>query len=269
MGAREALMEYGEAAVETLGKTLRDPEANRDVRRNIPRTLSKIRSQEAMDTLLSGLELEDGSIRYKIVLALEEMAHHFPDLQMDAKIIEKAVISEARRYYRRFVTLYALFGDGKELPIEGAWLLRQSLIDNMEREKERAIKLLSLIYSSDDIRRASTALQAEDPAKRAHAIEFLDNLLTGSIKRHVFPLFDDAPGARLFRKFLGLMGLKTFDRENALRELLEQEDDWLRAAAVWEIGLRGLKDFRKRVEELVESKNPVLREVAGMVVDKV
>jgi hypothetical protein len=42
----------------------------------------------------------------------------------------------------------------------------------------------------------------------------------------------------------------------------------LRAAAVWEIGLRGLKDFRERVEELVESKNPVLREVAGMVVDR-
>jgi len=269
VGAREALMEYGEAAVETLEKTLRDPEATRDVRRNIPRTLSKIRSQEAMDALLSGLELADGSIRYKVVLALEEMVHHFPDLQLDGQAIEKAIISEARRYYRRFVTLYALFGDGRELPIEGAWLLRQSLIDNMEREKERAIKLLSLIYSAEDIRRASTALQAEDPAKRAHAIEFLDNLLTGSIKRHVFPLFDDAPGARLFRKFLGLMGLKTFDRENALRELLEQEDDWLRAAAVWEIGLRGLKDFRKRVEELIESNNPVLREVAEMVVDRV
>ena len=65
------------------------------------------------------------------------------------------------------------------------------------------------------------------------------------------------------------MGVKTCDRENALRELLEQEDDWLRAAAVWENGLRGLKDFRGRVEELIESNNPVLREVAGMVVDRV
>ena len=262
-------MEYGEAAVETLGKTLRDSEAARDVRRNIPRTLSKIHAQEAMDTLISGLDLEDGSIRYKVVLALEEMVHHFPDLQLDAPAIENAIITEARRYYRRFVTLYALFGDGRELPIEGAWLLRQSLIDKMEREKERAIKLLALIYSSDGIRRASTALRAEDPAKRAHAIEFLDNLLTGSIKRHVFPLFDDAPGASLFKKFIGLMGLKTFDRENALRELLEQEDDWLKAATVWEIGLRGLKDFRERVEELIQSKNPVLREVAEMVVDRV
>jgi len=65
------------------------------------------------------------------------------------------------------------------------------------------------------------------------------------------------------------MGVKTFDRENALRELLEQEDDWLRAATVWEIGLRGLKDFRERVKELVESKNPVLREVAEMVAGRV
>ena len=37
----------------------------------------------------------------------------------------------------------------------------------------------------------------------------------------------------------------------------------------WEIGLRGLKDFRERVDELVESKNPVLREVAEMVAGRV
>ena len=140
-------------------------------------------SQEAMDALLSGLDLEDGSIRYKVVLALEEMVHHFPDLQLDGQAIEKAIISEARRYYRRFVTLYTLFGDGRELPIKGAWLLRQSLIDNMEREKERAIKLLSLIYSSEDIRRASTALQAGDPAKRAHAIERSGKLDLNSVRQ--------------------------------------------------------------------------------------
>ncbi len=132
-----------------------------------------------MDALLSGIDLEDGSIRYKVILALEEMAHHFPNLQVDAAAVENTAISEARRYYRRFVTLFALFGDGKELPIEGAWLLRQSLLDNMERERERTIGLLSLIYSPEDIRHASAALQTDNPARHAHAIEFLDNLLKG------------------------------------------------------------------------------------------
>ncbi|MFQ5850370.1 MAG: hypothetical protein ACE5JU_07240 [Candidatus Binatia bacterium] len=222
-----------------------------------------------MDALISGLDLEDGSIRYKVILALEEMARHFPNLQVDAPVIENALISEARRYYRRFVILFTLFGDGRELPIEGAWLLRQSLLDNMEREKERSIRLLSLIYCPEDIRRACAALQTDNPARRAHAIEFLDNLLTGNVKHHVFPLFDDAPGARLFRKFLVDLGLKTFDRDTALRELLEQEDDWLKAAAVWEIRLRGLREFREKIQEFLSSDNPVLREVAKLAITRV
>ncbi len=147
--------------------------------------------------------------------------------------------------------------------------MRQSLLDNMERERERTIGLLSLIYSPEDIRHASAALQTDNPARHAHAIEFLDNLLTGSMKRHVFPLFDDAPGARLFRKFLGLLGLRAFNRGTALRELLEQEDEWLKAAAVWEIRLRGLREFREKIQEFLNSKNPVLREVANLVITRV
>ncbi|MCZ6626321.1 MAG: hypothetical protein O7B35_19130 [Deltaproteobacteria bacterium] len=112
-------------------------------------------------------------------------------------------------------------------------------------------------------------MQTKNIARKAHAVEFLDNLLTGNMKRHVFPLFDDAPGARLFRKFLGLLGLKTFNRADALRELLEQEDDWLRAATVWEIRLRGLREFRDKIEKFLQSENPVLREVAELVVPRI
>lgn len=112
-------------------------------------------------------------------------------------------------------------------------------------------------------------MQTKNIARKAHAVEFLDNLLTGNMKRHVFPLFDDAPDARLFRKFLGLLGLKTFNRADALRELLEQEDDWLRAATVWEIRLRGLRKFRDKIEKFLQSENPVLREVAELVVPRI
>ena len=63
-GAREALIEYGEIAVKELGIALFDSRAPRDIRLNIPRTLSKIHSQSAMNALLSGLLEEDGSIRF-------------------------------------------------------------------------------------------------------------------------------------------------------------------------------------------------------------
>src|SRR4029077_11641792 len=68
--ARRALSEYGEAAVETLREALLDSNVSRDIRLGIPRTLSKIASPAATAALLSGLNQEDGSLRYRIILGL-------------------------------------------------------------------------------------------------------------------------------------------------------------------------------------------------------
>ena len=177
-----------------------------------------------MDALLSELNQDDGSLRYKIILGLEEMARRLPNLPIDRHVIEMAIVSEARRYYRRFLTFFALFGDDNDRSMNNGWLLHQALLENMEREKERVLRLLSLIYPPEDIGSATTALRSGSPAKQAQAIEFLDNLLVGDVKRHVFPLFDDAPAAERFQEFLALLGLRSFDRETALQELLKQDD---------------------------------------------
>ena len=85
-GAREALIEYGEIAVKELRIALFDSRIPRDIRLNIPRTLSKIHSQSAMNALLSGLLEEERSIRFKSILALEQMARRFSDLKVDREI---------------------------------------------------------------------------------------------------------------------------------------------------------------------------------------
>jgi ATP:ADP antiporter, AAA family len=267
--AREALVEYGDVAVETLTKTLSDSKVSHDIRLSIPRTLSKIASPAAMDALLSGLSDEDGSLRYKIILGVEEIARRSPNLRIDQHIIETAIISESSRYYRRFLTFFALFDDGNDRSLNDGWLLRQTLLENMEREKERVLRLLSLIYPPEDIGSATAALRSGSPAKQAHAIEFLDNLLKGDIKRHVFPLFDDAPATERFQKFLALLGLRSFDRETALQELLKQDDVWLKAATLWEIGLRGLRDFRGELQHYLNSTEPVLKETAALVISRI
>ncbi len=267
--ARQALIEYGEVAVETLREALLDSNISRDIRLSIPRTLSKIGSPDVMDVLLSGLNQDDGSLRYKIILGLEEMARRLPNLPIDRHVIEMAIVSEARRYYRRFLTFFGLFGDGNDRSMNDGWLLHQALLENMEREKERVLRLLSLIYPPEDIRSATAALRSDSPAKQAQAIEFLDNLLTGDVKRHVFPLFDDAPAPERFEKFLALLGLRRFDGETALQELLKQDDVWLKAATLWEIGLRGLLDFRGELQQYLNSKDPVLKETAELVMSRI
>jgi len=268
-GAREALIQYGEIAVKGLSRALSDPDISRDIRLNIPRTLSKIRSQSAMNALLSGLLEEDRSIRFKVILALEEMVRRFMDLRVDREIIESAVTSDVMLYSRRFVIFSVLFANREDPSIERESLLSQVLTDSMERVKERMMWLLSLVYPAKDIRRCWAGLNSGEPNKRADAIEFLDNLLTGDIKRYVFPLFSDAPQARRFRASLDFLGMGTIDTESALRALLEQDDMWLRAATVWEIGIRGLTGFHDKIAELLNSAHIALREAAEKVIHRI
>ena len=265
-GAREALIQYGDIAVKGLNRALFDPDISRDIRLNIPRTLSKIHSQSAMNALLSGLLEEDRSIRFKVILALEETVRRFADLRVDREIIENAIIADVRLYSRRFAIFSVLFGSEEEPSAEGGSLLNQTLTDSMERVKERVMWLLSLVYPPKDIRAIWAVLHSTEPNKRAHAIELLDNLLTGEIKRYAFPLFSDAPQARRFRASLDLLGIVTIDRESALRALLEQSDIWLTAATVWEIGIRGLTGFRDEIADLLNSEHTALREAARKVI---
>jgi AAA family ATP:ADP antiporter len=262
--AREALVQYGELAVKGLRTALFDHDVSYDVRLNIPRTLSKIHAQSAMNALLGGLLDEDRSIRFKVILALEEMSRRFDDLKVDRDIVESAIISDAMLYAQRFMIFSALFGHmEKPLGHEGS-LLYFALIDSMERVKERIMWLLALIYPAKDIRRSWAGLSSNDPIQRAHAVEFLDNLLAGNFKRYVFPLFSDAPPAQRFKSMESFFGLEGMIPDSALMVLLKQDDVWLAAAAVWEIGLRRISGFRDRILELTNSEHIVLREAAEL-----
>ena len=112
--AREALIEYGEIAVKELRNALFDSRVSRDIRLNIPRTLSKIHSQSAMNALLGGLLEEDRSIRFQAILALEQMARRFSDLKLDREIVESAIVSDVMLYSQRFAIFYVLFANGEE-----------------------------------------------------------------------------------------------------------------------------------------------------------
>jgi ATP:ADP antiporter, AAA family len=268
-GARAALVQYGEVVVETLREALLDTNVAPDIRSNIPRTLSKIASQSAMDALLNGLQLEDRSIRYKVILGLEEMRRRFSTLKVDRQVIERAIISDAMLYFRRFAIFVVLFGEGGE-PLRGREsLLRQALTDSMERVQERVLWLLTLVYSPNDIRSTWAALDSRDSTKRAHAIEFLDNLLKGNLKQYVFPLFSDAPQGQRFRDSLDHLGIDVMDSDTALRMLLDQDDKWLTAATIWEIGVRGLDRFRDSIFMFSKSDHLVLREAAEIVIQRI
>jgi hypothetical protein len=67
---------------------------------------------------------------------------------------------------------------------------------------------------------------------------------------------------------LGFLGWGSLDATSALRMLLEQEDIWVTAATVWEIGVRRLTEFREEIVKLLRSENALLRETAELVMHR-
>jgi ATP:ADP antiporter, AAA family len=266
--AREALAQYGDMAVTALRNSLFDDRMPRDIRLNIPRTLSKIDSQSAMNAVSAGLLEDDRSVRFQSILALEEMARRFPNLRVDRDVIENAILSDAMLYAQRFAIFFVLFAAVEPSSVERASLLRQALIESMERVRERIIWLLTLIYPSKDIRGIWIALHSADSAKKAYAIELLDNLLTGDVKRYIFPFYGDTLEPERFRLSLEFLGWASLNTTSAFRMLFEQEDIWLTAASVWEIGIRGLTGFDEMIAKFLHSKNEVLRETAELAMQR-
>jgi AAA family ATP:ADP antiporter len=267
--AQEALIEYGEAAVKLLREALFDFNVAREIRFNIPRILSKIHAQSAINALVAGLLEEDRSIRFQAILALAQMTRRFGELEVDAKIVERAILSDVLLYSQRFAFLYVLFGNSNESGVQSASLLRQALCESMERVRERVIWLLSLIYPAKDIRSIWAALNSGDRTKQAHAVELLDNLLTGEIKRYSFTLYGDALELARFKIALAFLRWPGLNANSALEMLLEQEDVWLVAATIWEIGARGLTAFREPIVKHINSENTLLRETAERVIQQI
>jgi len=252
-----------------LRNSLFDDRMAREIRLNIPRTLSKIHSQSAMNAVLAGLVEEDRSLRFQSILALEEMARRFPNLRVDRQIIESAIVSDAMLYAQRFAIFFVLFADVEQSSVGRTSLLRQALVESMERVRERTIWLLSLIYPAKDIRGIWGALHSADSAKKAYAVELLDNLLTGDVKRYIFPFYGDTLEPKRFRLSLEFLGWASLDAPTALRMLFEQEGTWLTAATMWEIGIRGLTGFHDKIARFLNSKNDVLRETAELVIHRI
>ena len=56
---------------------------------------------------------------------------------------------------------------------------------------EHALRLLGLVFDRDAFRLARAALDSADPKLRGTALEYLDNVLPGSIKSTLFALIPD------------------------------------------------------------------------------
>ena len=227
--ARAVLVSYGEPVIAALAHFMRDPGEDLWVRRHIPGTLALITAQQSVDVLAAALQEPDGFLRYKVVAALERLRREGAHLTFPREQIERLALSEARQFFNYLSLRYNLFGRKALRP---GSLLERALDQKLERIRDRVFRLLALIYPMKDIEAARWTVQNADARSRAGALEYLDNILTGGVRKLVLPLIEDMPLDEKVRRGNVLIKTRGRDVEETLLQLINDDDQVLAALAI-------------------------------------
>jgi len=226
--ARDVLVSYGESVLDALDHFLRDQEEDVWVRRHLPATIAQFETQRAVDILTAVLAEPDGFLRYKAVAGLERLRRARPDLKFPREPIEALALREGRHFFT-YLTLHhnlarARSGDDS--------LLAHALKEKIRRTSDRVYRLLALIYPWKDIAAARWALERGDARAKSSASEYLDNVLTGNVRKRLVPVLEDMPLEEKVRKAHVQLRSRPRDIEETLLELINDDDQVVSAAAI-------------------------------------
>ena len=240
--AREALVGYGEPIVGALAHALRDQREHVWIRRHIPATLAQLGTQRSMDALVATLDDPDGFLRYKAITAIEKIRRDHPAIACPRPVVETHVVRETSRYYNGLTLQQNLL---RHAPDAVDSLLARALQDKLHRTVDRIYRLLGLLYHGDDVAAARYTIEQGESRRRAAAVEYLDNLLGGTVRKRVMPILDDSPLSDKVRYANLVLKSRPRDLDDTLAQLIHEDDPVLAAAAVHFVGQRqiwGLAD---------------------------
>ena len=227
--ARAVLASYGEPVVDVLAHFMRDPDEDPWVRRHIPATLAQIPSQKTVDVLVAALAERDGFLRYKVIAALDRLRRDHAALTFTREPVEARALREGRHYFNYLSLHDNLYRRGR---LDAGSLLAQALDQKVRRTRERIFRLLSLIYPWHDIAAAEWTLAHGDSRARASASEYLDNVLTGPLRKETMPVLEDLPIDEKVRRGNVFLRTRPRDVEETLLQLINDDDQVVAATAI-------------------------------------
>ena len=246
--ARDTLESYGHDVVPVLTYLLADTSEQPWVRRHIPATLARIPSQASMNALVQALSERDGFLRFKVVDAIGALRRRSPELTFNTDAIEHLIHGETARYYTYLTLRYNIVTRDPE----GArTLVVRALDDKLKRTLDRIYRELMLLYPWKDVAAARRTIEGSDPHARANAVEFLDTLMTGTVRKRVTPIVEDMPLADRVRHANSVLKTRPRDLEDTLARLVHDDDPVLAASAIHLVARRGLTSLATDLEFLI------------------
>ncbi len=244
--AREALVGNGQAVLGILGHFLHDPDEDVWIRRHIPATIALIPCQKSVDILIDALQEQDSFLRFKVIAALEKLRRTRHELIFPQEPVEALTYKEAGCYVRYLELYAALFSS--EGPDDS--LLARALSEKMGRAMDRVYRLLGLIYPWKDIAAVRWSIEHDSVRGRASALEYLDNVLKGEMRRRLLPVLEEPTPDPALNHRSQIVGKAPLGSDHALIRLLNDTDPIIAAAAVYFVKQRRRTLMLRELERL-------------------
>jgi HEAT repeat protein len=251
--AREALVGYGETIVPLLAYSLGDKQEQLWIRRHIPATLALIGTPASMNALVEALNEDDGFLRYKAIAAIEKLRRENPSISCPRQTLETVVVRETSRYYNGLTLQHNLM---RHVLDADDSLLGKALEDKLRRSVDRVYRLLGLLYHVDDVAAARFTIEQGERRRRAAAVEYLDNLLGGVVRRRVMPILDDTPLAEKVRYANNVLRSRPRDLEDTLAQLVHDDDPVMAASAIHFAAQRQFDSLKEDFEYIATHRSP-------------
>ena len=251
--AREALVGYGETIVPLLAYSLGDKQEQLWIRRHIPATLALIGTPASMGALVEALNEDDGFLRYKAITAIEKLRRENPSISCPRQTLETVVVRETSRYYNGLTLQHNLM---RHVLDADDSLLGKALEDKLRRSVDRVYRLLGLLYHVDDVAAARFTIEQGERRRRAAAVEYLDNLLGGVVRRRVMPILDDTPLAEKVRYANNVLRSRPRDLEDTLAQLVHDDDPVIAASAIHFGAQRQFDSLKEDFEYIATHRSP-------------
>jgi ATP:ADP antiporter, AAA family len=256
--ATKALVAFGDSIVGILSERLGDPNAPTEERKEIPDVLAGIGTPAAAQALLENVMQGDATLRFMVISGLNRLHRDFREIPLDFQLLETVLAGEILGHYRTYQILEAVAGPGGAEDLVGG-----ALASSLEQELERIFRLLGLLYPQLDLKAVYLGLQSKDKTVHDNALEFLENVLKSALRVTLVPLLDGrvTPKERA-RLADQLVHTKLESREQAVNELVSNDDPWLKTCGAYAIGSFRMKSMAGELERCLSHVDPLLRETA-------
>tara|TARA_R110000796_G_scaffold35017_3_gene90074 strand:+ start:34848 stop:37661 length:2814 start_codon:yes stop_codon:yes gene_type:complete len=275
----ESLLNFGNQLLPTLLKIVNEEKITLETARFIPLVLKAFNTQEAVRYLFHLLENKDLGIRLEAIRALSDLKTESPNLTFNKTKVVASIFEECRLYHTtlsamhtQIIISYRNRKKTKEAISIEERDARASLLELLERRLdaglERIFKLLGLKYKQNDIEIAYAGLVSDKQEARANAIEFLDNLLSGELKKKLLPIIESSAIDVTSEEVIHQFKQKIPTEIECFKMLLDANDQKLKLAVFYLIGKQKDKKYIPLIQKYSTSEDYKVKTFATNALDE-